>query len=172
MAKIKVSNILFNFFVIVTVIVSGFTLFNIISGTKGYSVTSDSMKNTLNRGDAVFSKSVDFDELQVGDVVTVSVGESAGFFTHRIVEIDKAKKTVKTKGDNNFSVDPIDTEADRIVGKMWYKVPLLGYFSIAFSGMTLTKGLIILVIVAVVIIAVNIIVEKKIKRRGDRNEQN
>lgn len=172
MAKIKISNVLFNVLVIVTVIVAGFSLFNIFSGAKGYSVTSDSMKDTLNRGDVVFSKSVDFEELRVGDVITVRVGESAGFFTHRIVEINETERTVKTKGDNNFSVDPIDTEAERIVGKMWYKVPLLGYFSIAFSGMSLTKGLIILVLIAVVIIAVNIIVGKALKRRGDKNEQN
>ncbi|MBP9989305.1 MAG: signal peptidase I, partial [Ruminococcus sp.] len=154
---------------IITVAAVGFSLFNIFSGAKGYSVTSDSMKPYLNRGDVVFSKHVDFNSLRVGDVVTASVDNSKGYFTHRIVDIDKEKKTISTKGDNNLSVDPMDTGAEKIVGKMWYSVPLLGYFSIFLSGNSLITGLIILVIIAVVLIGLNIIFEKK-KSRGDINE--
>lgn len=172
MRKISVKNILFNILAIVTVISVGFTLFNLLSGAKGYAVTSDSMKSTLNRGDVVFSRKCEFEQLKVGDVITVSVANSDGFFTHRIVEIDSKKKTVTTKGDNNFSVDPMPTYSSQIVGKMWYSVPLLGYFSIYLSSLTQTKVLIVLAIIAVGLIAVNVILQKIQKRRDNGNEQN
>ena len=67
----KIRNILFNILAIVTVIAVVFVGFNLISGAKGYAVSSPSMKDTLNVGDIVFVKPVAFEELQVGDVVTV-----------------------------------------------------------------------------------------------------
>lgn len=170
MAKIKVSNVLFNILTIVTLIAAAFVAFNIFSGAKGYAVTSPSMKDTLNRGDIVFSRQVDFDSLEDGDIITVKVGNS-GYFTHRIVSIDYDKRTVETKGDNNSVIDPMKSEEVNIVGKMWYSIPLMGYISIAFSGVSMYKGLIILAIAAIVLIALNMIFTKKnIKqKRGDIN---
>lgn len=167
MSKIKLGNVLFNVLAIVTVIAAVFVAVNFFSGAKGYAVTSDSMKDTLNRGDAVFSRPVKFEELQVGDIVTVDV-DGEGFFTHRIVEIDAENRTVSTKGDANPSVDPMPAAAEQICGRMWYSVPLVGYFSIAFSSVSQVKGLIILAVAAAVLIAVNMILSKK--RRGDSNE--
>ena len=54
--KPKVGNVLFNILAIITVISVGFVAFNLLSGAKGYAVTSDSMAETLHRGDLVFSK--------------------------------------------------------------------------------------------------------------------
>lgn len=172
MHKVSIKNVLFNALVIVTVIAVGFTLFNVFSGAKGYAVTSDSMKDTFNRGDVVFSKMCEFEKLEVGDVVTVSVVNSDGFFTHRIVDIDREKRTVKTKGDNNNSADPIDSPASQIVGKVWYSVPLLGYASIYLSGLTQTTSLIVLAIIATALILINILLGKIQKRRDNGNEQN
>lgn len=169
MAKIKVRNVLFNILAIVTVIAVLFVGFNLLTGAKGYAVTSDSMADTLNRGDAVFSRAVSFEELKEGDIITVRVGKT-GYFTHRITDIDSDKKTVTTRGDANAANDPMQTEADRIVGKMWYSVPFIGYLSILFAGARSTTVLIILVIVAAALIGVNTILSKKMKSRGDNNE--
>lgn len=169
MAKVKVRNVLFNILAIITVIAVLFVGLNLVCGSKGYAVTSNSMADTLNRGDIVFSKKVSFDELKAGDVITVKVGDS-GYFTHRIVDINSDKKTVTTKGDANNADDPMPTEAKNIAGKMWYSVPLLGYFSIIFAGASSTTVLIILVLVAAVFVAVNTVVTKIKKTRGDSNE--
>lgn len=158
--KPKLGNVLFNFLAVVTIISVVFVLFNFLTGAKGYAVTSESMEKTLSRGDIVFSRAVTFDEIEVGDVVTVGSAELNEYFTHRIVDIDRENKTITTKGDNNPEKDPMETSADRIVGKMWYKVPLLGYLAIAFGSMSQTKGLIILAIVAVALIAVNMIISR------------
>lgn len=164
--KPKVGNVLFNILAIITVISVGFVAFNLLSGAKGYAVTSDSMAETLHRGDLVFSKKAEFAELDVGDVVTVGSKELDEYFTHRIVAIDRDNQTVTTRGDNNPEDDPMPTPADRIVGKMWYSVPLLGYFSIAFGGVSQTKGLIILAIAAVALVALNMLLTHMKKKNG------
>lgn len=170
MAKIKVRNILFNILAIITVIAVLFVGFNMITGTKGYAVTSNSMADRFNRGDIVFSRKVDFDELKTGDVITVRVNDS-GYFTHRIVDIDSEKRTVTTKGDANSSVDPMPTEAEKIAGRMVYSIPFLGYISIVLGNSSQTNILlIILIITAAILIAANTIVSKKQKMRGDSNE--
>lgn len=170
MTKIKVGNILFNILAIVTVIAVLFVGYNLITGTKGYAVTSDSMADSFKRGDIVFSRKVEFEQLKTGDVITVRVNDS-GYFTHRIVDIDSHEKTVTTKGDANSSVDPMPTKADMIAGRMVYSVPFLGYISILLGNDSQTiLLLIVLIITAAALIAVNTIVSRKQKMRGDSNE--
>jgi signal peptidase I len=170
--KIRIRNVLFNFFAILTLAAVVFIGFNLFSGAKGYAVTSPSMEDTLVRGDIVFVKAVSFEELKVGDVVTVRSTDGKYFFTHRVVGIDGENRTVTTKGDANNSDDPMPSEAERIVGKMWYKVPLLGYLSIFFLNFSRSTGLIILAVVAVALVAINsaVIKTKSKKKRGDSDE--
>lgn len=158
--KPKIGNVLFNILAIVTVISVAFVAFNIAFGAKGYAVTSESMAATLHRGDLVFSKKTDSESLKVGDIVTVGSSDGSEFFTHRIVEIDRENNRITTKGDNNPENDPMSTPFDRVVGVMWYSVPLLGYFAIAFGGISQITGLIILATVAVIMIALNMIFTK------------
>lgn len=166
MKKLKLRNILFNILAILTVIAVGAVAFSLVTGNKGYAVTSDSMADSFVRGDAVFSKPVSFDDLRVGDVITVKVGNS-GYFTHRIVDIDTDKRTVTTKGDANDAEDPMPTKENQIVGKVSFSVPFLGYLSILFMGKSYIGFLIVLVIAAAALIAANIILRKV---RGDSNE--
>lgn len=170
--KIRLKNVLFNILAIVTVVAVGFVGFNLISGAEGYAVTSDSMKDTINLGDVVFVKKIAFEDLQVGDIITVTSTGGKVNFTHRIVEIDAQSRTVRTRGDANPSDDPMPTEAERIVGKVWYTVPLLGYIAIAFSGGFGSMWLIILALVAVSLVAVNTVFSKNKskKKRGDNDE--
>ena len=169
--KISIRNVLFNFLAIVTVIAVGFVGFNLVSGAKGFAVTSNRMADHLVRGDVVFVRAVDFESLEVGDVITVESTGGEYHFTHRIVGINTAERTVTTRGDANNADDPMPTEADRIVGKMWYKVPLLGNLSILFLNFSRVTGLVILALVAVALVAINTIFSKKSKKkRGDSDE--
>lgn len=170
--KLRVGNVLFIMLAIVTVISVAFVGFNLLSGAKGYAVTSDSMKDTINMGDIVFVKPVSFEELEVGDIITVtSTGEKFNF-THRIVGIDRQARTVTTRGDANLSDDPMPTEAERIVGKVWYSVPLLGYITILFSGDLRTSTIIILTFSAVGTVIINTLLTKydSKRKRGDSDE--
>ena len=81
--KIKPRNIIFNILAIITVLAAVFVCFNIFSGAKGYSVITDSMSPSINKGDVVFVKKADFSSLNEGDVVTVRFADGSGYFTHR-----------------------------------------------------------------------------------------
>ncbi len=168
--KLKLKNVLFNILAIVTLLSIAFVGFNVFSGAKGYAVTSDSMKPTLNRGDIVFVKKASFDEVNVGDIVTVSSSDGERFFTHRVVEKNNTERTLTTCGDANSANDPMPAEEERIVGKMWYSLPLLGFVTIAFSGVSQMTGIIILATVAVALVIINTVIIKK--KRGDTDEQN
>ena len=169
--KIKPINVLFNILAIITVIAVGFVGFNIISGAKGYAVITDSMVPVFKKGDIVFVKETDFASVNEGDILTVSFPDSSGYFTHRVVSVDREAGMFRTKGDANESEDPQPSTAEQIVGKVWYSVPLLGYVSIFISSMNLIKISVILAMVLIVIIALTTVI-KKYKSRGDSNEQN
>ena len=117
---------------------------------------------------AVFSKPVDFDDLKIGDIVTVKVGNS-GYFTHRIVDIDKNARTVTTKGDANTSDDPMPSDEKSIVGRVWFSIPFIGYLSIVFMGKSSVYLLIVLVLIAAGFIAANTILQKR-KQEVTANE--
>lgn len=171
--KIRIKNIIFNFFAIVTVIAVGFIGFNLISGARGYAVTSPSMKDELNVGDIVFVRAVVFEDLKVGDVITVASSDSQSYFTHRVVGIDADKRTVTTRGDANTADDPMPTDAERIVGRMWYSVPLLGFIPIALStAANRYTGLVIIALVSAALVIINTVLPKILskKKRGDNDE--
>ena len=82
-------------------------------------------------------------------------------------------RTVTTRGDANGADDPMPTEADRIVGRMWYSVPFLGYLTMVLNfSMSRDIWLIVDVLIAVVLILVNTVLPKilKKKKRGDSDE--
>ena len=171
--KIRPLSVIFNIFAIITVITVAFTLFNVFSGAKGYAVVTDSMAPQLKKGDIVFVKSVEFESLKENDIVTVAFPDRDGYFTHRIVSIDYDFGIFRTKGDASDQEDPQPSLKEQVVGKLWYSVPLLGYFSIAFKNMNFIKISVILAVAAIVLVTASTIVQKnrKSERKDDSNEQ-
>lgn len=143
----------------------------LVFGFKGHSVVTNSMSPTFNRGDAVFSRKVDFNNLETGDIVTVSFSDGNGTFTHRIVEIDKEKGTFYTQGDNSKVKDG-ESKSSQIVGKVYFSIPLVGFISIALNNKIVLASILAAIIVislAIWIISNNI--NKKKSSKGDKNEQ-
>ncbi len=166
--KIKPINILFNIFVIFTALVVVFVCFNTFAGARGYAVVTDSMAPTLKRGDVVFVKPAEFDELNVGDIVTVQFPDGSGYFTHEIVSIDYIAGAIRTKGEANESEDPQPSMGELVVGKVWYSVPLLGYISIFVNQVNQVTLSIILSIILIAVIAVSTLVSVLRKRGGKK----
>lgn len=170
--KIKPTNILFNILALITLLAVVFVSFNLIAGAKGYSVITNSMAPSIKKGEVVFVKPVNFNSLQNNDIVTVAFGDGSGYFTHRITAIDYEAGVIRTKGDANQSEDPQPSASEQVVGKVWYSVPLLGYASIFYNGLTPIKISVILAVVVIALIAMTTIIskKKKFKVRGDGNE--
>lgn len=156
--------VLRNVLVIAAVLIGGFVLFVLCSGTKGFAVQSDSMAPRMHRGDVVFVHRVPFEKLEVGDVVSAYFPSGDGVFTHRIVEIDAEARQIQTRGDANLSDDPVPTDEAHLIGKLWFTLPYIGYLSLSLQSNTLIY---ICLGVAIVLILARVVVShRKTGSRG------
>ena len=97
-----------------------------IAGFKSYSIATESMMPTLAVNDMIYVYPVSFESLNKGDVITYVIDDKGTTITHRIISIDEDNKTVQTQGDNNEYPDIEPVEEKNIIGKMVFKIPLLG----------------------------------------------
>lgn len=117
-------------------------------------VLSGSMTPFMLPGDMIIAKSVNPDELTVGDVMVFrGVGEKAdSLVTHRIISIQEGKERVfQTKGDANEEKDDFTVPASKVVGKLTFVIPFAGYLpeasknkNLFFLTVILPAGLIVL----------------------------
>ena len=88
------------------------------------------------RGDAVLIKKITEDELEelsVDDVIAFDYDKR--IIVHRIVSIDKInnKYLIKTKGDNNLSVDAWTVNDEMVYGKVISTIKYIGIPSVQIS---------------------------------------
>ena len=100
-------------------------------GFRYYYIKTASMTPVYPVGSVVVTKVTDPADIQVGDDITVYVGDgqSETYLTHRVVEIttDSAGELAfRTKGVNNKSNDPEPFNAKMMVGKVVFHIPVLG----------------------------------------------
>lgn len=90
-------------------------------------IATGSMEPLIYPGDVVLVKSIDLNQLKVGDIIQYK-SESIYIF-HRIIEIldDNGEIKYQTKGDNNSAVDPEQVKGDAIRGKVAYIIPKVGW---------------------------------------------
>lgn len=93
------------------------------------------------------------EEIKVGDVIAFSHGPDTNV-SHRVVEIlDDDGLAFRTKGDANEEVDPIDTRAANVHGKVVFTIPNVGYIvGYMLDYVTNWLGLILLVCVPAVVL--------------------
>jgi len=114
----------------------------IFLGYKSFVVQSGSMEPTIMTGDIIVIH--DQRNYVLRDVVTFKDADNR-IVTHRIAEINQEDGVAKisTKGDANRSEDFDSITYDRILGKVVFVMPKLGYW-VAFSKSL--PGLIILIL--------------------------
>ena len=91
-----------------------------VYGYKTAVVVSESMVPELQVGDMLLIKQVDYDSLQVGDIIAYEqeINEKTVVIVHRIYEIKD--NYIRTKGDNNPDVDTWIATKHNLVGKVIY----------------------------------------------------
>jgi signal peptidase len=103
-------------------------------GWRPFAVLSGSMEPTLHTGDQIVVKPVAPVTLHVGDVVTFD-DPSRGhvLVTHRVRDIRVAGRTVHvvTRGDANEGSERWSVAAAGRVGRLAYRIPNLGYLTMA-----------------------------------------
>ena len=102
-------------------------------GYRYYTVLTGSMSPTYKVGDMIFVKLSDASELNVGDVITFNPSQdSDAYLTHRVSEkLENYEGTgvtcYRTKGDANDVGDSFLIDSSRVIGKVTFGIPGLGY---------------------------------------------
>ncbi|MBI2765101.1 MAG: signal peptidase I [Chloroflexi bacterium] len=124
--------------------VLGLAIFWFTFGFFGYLpafVPSESMQPAISRGDLVLTKSVDPDQVKVGDIVMYKLSAQQRVL-HRVVAIRKGEDGGREfifKGDNNNAEDLLPVRDKQLVGRFIGGVPKVGWVPLKFQ--TLLGGL-------------------------------
>lgn len=122
-----ICNILSTIILVVLLALAAVLIVPVILGYTELAVLTGSMQPTIPVGSLIYVKEVEPSTLQVGDVVTYQL-EGDTMVTHRVVEVNPDEGYLVTQGDANEDPDG-QIPFDRIVGKMDFHLPYLGYIS-------------------------------------------
>lgn len=102
------------------------TLAGLLFGVRPLVFTSGSMSPSIEAGDLAFARAVDAADLEVGDVVSISVEGSR--VTHRIADLERDgdRAVLTLRGDAN-AVDDADTRSMTSADRVFLRVPGLGH---------------------------------------------
>ena len=155
------------------------SVFPLKSGYGTFIVLSGSMEPKIHAGSVVAIKTQR--DYQVGDVITF--GENTKKkkpTTHRIIEVKRNNQddiVYITKGDANNAADQQPVGEDKVLGKVFLSIPLIGY---AVASTQKPIGFILIIVVPAVIIIYDELqnikkeISKKIdyKKRIKKREEN
>ena len=162
MTLVRVRRVTHLFGVVLVLAVVGLFLVAAFPGVVGadesFVVQSSSMSPAIKAGSVVFVSDVPMGQLTEGDIITYSRvdGGMSQRVTHRIVDVfeEDTEMRFRTKGDANEEADRQLVTPRRVVGKVIFHVPLIGYV-IAFAQSS--TGLVTLVVVpALVLLALEV----------------
>ena len=91
------------------------------------------MEPAYSVGDVVIVKLANADEINTGDVITFNPSsDNNAYLTHRVTEkIQNYEGTgvtcFRTKGDSNNTDDSFLIDSSRVIGKVSFSVPKIGY---------------------------------------------
>ena len=100
-----------------------------IVGFTPYAVLSGSMEPAFHVGSLIYVKSVDPEDIKVGDAITFRLSGEDTAATHRVIEIDRENQCFYTKGDANETPDASPVPYSSVLGRAVFTVPKLGLFS-------------------------------------------
>lgn len=104
-----------------------------VFGFRYYTVLTPSMEPAYSVGDVVIVKLANADEINTGDVITFNPSsDNNAYLTHRVTEkIQNYEGTgvtcFRTKGDSNDTDDSFLIDSSRVIGKVSFSVPKIGY---------------------------------------------
>ena len=127
----KVWNVVSTVLVVLVVLLAVALVGVRLVGLNTYVVLSGSMEPTYHTGSLLYVKSVDPQDLQVGDPITFMLNEDT-VATHRIIEIlpdqeDSSVLRFRTKGDANEAEDARLVHYKNVIGTPVFSIPYLGY---------------------------------------------
>jgi len=122
-------------------------------------MSAGSMEPAVPVGSIIFVKTVDPDDVKVGDIIAFQRSDSR--ILHRVIDkiVENDSFYFRTKGDANEDPDPWGVRPEQIRGGLFLTIPYYGYL-INFAATPV--GFALMVLVAILLIAN--MVRKNIKR--------
>lgn len=128
-----------------------------LAGTSPFVVLSDSMEPKIKVGSLIYAKSVNPEEVEVGDVITFRLSSTGDIVVaHRVIEKDEATKSFITKGDANETQDLGSVTYAETEGKVMLTIPVMGY---VYEFMHTAMGIVVTVLLFAAAIAMWITAE-------------
>ena len=140
-------------------------------GTLPLIVLTDSMYPDIKSGDLIICKTIEAEDVEVGDVISFydPAGNGTSVVTHKVMEIltEDGKLSFRTKGTNNNTEDKLPVPADKLIAE-YSGIRIPGAGNVAIFMQT-TEGLIVCVVVPIVLfVGYDIIRRKRYeKTKGD-----
>ena len=120
-----------------------------------YIIVSQSMTPVIKVNDAIITKRVSGNDINVGDVVTY-LSENPQYpgimITHRVIEKNQVNGEYYfvTKGDYNSISDPLTVKESQIYGKVVMRIPKIGFIQVILSNYIGWVALIVVPALAIV----------------------
>ena len=143
----------------------------VVGASESYVVLSGSMEPAIKVGSIVVVSEATSGSIEEGDIITYKdsswTQENPSLTTHRVVNIEteQSKAYFETKGDANEDPDPSLVSENRVVGRVMFSIPFIGYI-LSWAGSTI--GMIILLFVPAALIIIN--ESMKIKKELEKDE--
>jgi signal peptidase len=114
--------------IITFIIIGGLTYFAPRFGWRVDKVLSGSMEPNLKVGGIVITRSVPFDDIKEGDIITYISPSDNQLTSHRVYSTSgDFLLGFQTKGDANEQPDPYLVPMEAVVGKVIFTLPYVGY---------------------------------------------
>lgn len=125
--------IIISFFAFLLIFQSTFLKNKSIFGYRSYVIASNSMYPVLEYGDVILVKDINFDDIEIGDIITYqgNNGELKNkIITHEVIDINYVNdvRVLVTKGRANTGIDPY-VYPEQIYGKFFYKYTIISFVS-------------------------------------------
>jgi signal peptidase I len=144
-----------------------------VTGSQTYSVLTNSMAPKYPPGTFLVVKPVEFDQLQVGDVVTFQIESGRpDVITHRITGFtanQDGERLLITQGDNNDFADPEPVMEVQVRGKLFYAVPYVGWVANSLGNASRSSVVTVLAI-ALILWGAFTMVGGVLRERRDKRE--
>ena len=164
----KIWNVVYSVIVAVVVLLAVAFVGVRVVGLQPFTVLSGSMEPTYHTGSLIYVKSVEPQDVHVGDPITFVLNEDLVVATHRVIEIDAENERFYTKGDANESADGSPVHFNNLIGVPVFTIPLLGYVA---NFVTNPPGMYIALAGVAVLLLLTFVPDwiKKVDSGGDTN---
>jgi signal peptidase len=143
-----------------------------VAGTLPLIVLTDSMYPVIQSGDIIICKTVDPEEVQVGDVISFfdPAGNGSTIVTHRVIEVTQQSDQIawRTKGDNNNTEDRLLVTEDKLVAG-YNDIRLAGFGNVALFMQT-TPGLIVCVVCPILLLVGYDMIRRRMYEKSNKED--